>query len=180
MSIWHANNCTCFELTYHDQVYPCDQSSGLWSPRIVATDLQTSCNSCWKWERCLLTGPSTSSFKLSSRSRWYYFVFVNKWFNCCFQIIKDNLTGNADDEVMSFSSNDPGFHELFWIYMRFCSNDPDFYELIEKLYGLTQTTQLFMKSLFSSLRYTGSVSDVSFGHKSFRVDHCANYTMLKL
>ena len=30
-----------------------------------------------------------------------------------FQIIKDNLTGNADDEVMSFSSSDPGFHELF-------------------------------------------------------------------
>ena len=34
---------------------------------------------------------------------------------CTFQIIKDNLTGNADDEVMTnLSSNDPGFHELFW------------------------------------------------------------------
>ena len=33
---------------------------------------------------------------------------------CTFQIIKDNLTGNADDEVMTnLSSNDPGFHELF-------------------------------------------------------------------
>ena len=50
--------------------------------------------------------------KLSVKVIFFVF-FVNKRFNCWFQIIKDNLTGNADDEVMSFSSNDQGFQELF-------------------------------------------------------------------